>query len=83
MELTEEQERETKAIMAEMSCDNGFKCHKSRFEDLCPVRRFFGADLVECQAENGQDCPRSYAFAGDMLLCKCQLRKYAICKLGR
>ena len=83
MELTEDQEREIKAIMAEMNCDKGFACHKSQFEDLCAAHRNVDTNLIECKDVEGQACSMSYTFAGDMLICRCQLRKYVACKLGR
>ena len=83
MESTEDQGLDIAAIMAEMSCDKGFECYKSKFEDLCPAHQQFETNLLECQAANGQDCPMSYTFAGDMLICRCPLRKYLACELGR
>lgn len=83
MKLTENQKREINDIMSKMDCDKDFQCYKSRFEDLCPVRQQFETSLIECQAAKGKDCPMSYTFAGNMLLCKCQLRRYVARRLGR
>lgn len=83
MELTAAQERVIKAIMAETSCTKGFKCYEAKFDDLCPVRRRFGTDLIECQAEDGQNCPMSFIFGYETRFCRCKLRKHAAFELDR
>ncbi len=76
VELTEDQKRTIKAIMEKVDCPHGFNCFTYKFEDLCPVRRFYGVDLVECQHVNGKECPMAKAFSGDMRFCTWELRKY-------
>lgn len=83
MKLTEDQEREINAVMADTRCEKDFECCKSQFEDLCPARCHIETGLIECLAANGRDCPMSYTFAGNLLLCKCQVRKYVASRLGR
>jgi hypothetical protein len=83
VELTESQERVIKAIMAETDCSKGFECYESKFEDLCAVHRRFGTDLIECQAENGQNCPMSFIFGHETRFCRCKVRKHTAIDLNR
>ena len=45
MELIEDQEREIKAIMADMECPKDFRCYESKFETLGPVEAFPSPDF--------------------------------------
>jgi len=83
VELTADQRRAIKAIMAETSCANGCKCYESMFEDLCPASRYLGSNVIQCQSVNGRNCPMSHALDEDKWFCRCQLRKYVAIELNR
>jgi hypothetical protein len=83
MKLTTDKEREIMAIMTENSCAKSFKCYQSKFEDICPGRPYYGANVVQCLCEKGRNCPMSYVFCGDIRFCQCPLRKYVAFQLGR
>jgi hypothetical protein len=83
MELTPEQEREVKAIMAEMDCPRSFRCYESKFEDLVPVEVFAGDNVVECRKAERSYCPMSFMFGARTAFCKCPLRRYVALHLGR
>ncbi len=83
MELTKEQEREVKGIMAEMDCPKGFRCYESKFEDLAPGRVFPGHDAVQCRKAEESYCPMSFLFGSTTAFCKCPLRKYVALHFGR
>ena len=83
MELTPEQERIVRRIMAGMDCPKGFRCHASGLEDLCRAVVYQGANAVQCQCQDAQDCPMSYVFCNEIRFCKCLLRRYVALELGR
>ena len=82
MELTEDQERKIKAIMADMECPKGFRCYESKFEDLGPVEAFPGSYVVECRGTDRSSCLMSFTFDIDMAICACPLRRYVALELG-
>ncbi len=83
MELTPEQEREVRRIMAGMDCAKGFRCHEEGFENLCRALVYQGANAVRCRCEHAQDCPMSYVFRNDIRFCQCPLRRYVALELAR
>ena len=83
MQLTAEQETDIQKIMAEMDYPKSFPCYESKFENLCPVNAFSGTDVIECLKETESDCPKSFMFGSNALLCKCPLRRYVSLNLGR
>jgi hypothetical protein len=85
MELTEDQERKIKAIVAEMDCPKSFPCYESKFKDLTPVKAFSGTDVIKCLREKESHCSKSFKFkfGFNAILCKCPLRKYVALELGR
>ncbi|MHC4145475.1 MAG: hypothetical protein ACYSUD_11930 [Planctomycetota bacterium] len=83
MELTEDQEREIKAIMADMECPKGFRCYESGFEDLAPVEAFPRDNIVECRKSEEWYCPMALASSASKIFCKCPLRRYVALELGR
>ncbi|MHC4580161.1 MAG: hypothetical protein ACYS14_01810 [Planctomycetota bacterium] len=83
MELTAEQEREIKAIIAEIGCPKDFRCYESKFEDITPVIPIPDANLVQCRKAAESYCPMSRTFGINAAFCECALRKYAAFNLGR
>ena len=75
MELTREQKAEIEKIMAEMDCAAGFRCHKSGFNDLTPVR-VLSYGPVECLKPKDSHCRMSHTFGLDSMLCTCPLRRH-------
>ena len=69
--------------MADTSCPKGFACYASKFEDLCPIDRRYGADLIECKAPEGQHCSMSFVYGHTLRFCRCKLREYAAFQLKR
>ncbi|MHC4146056.1 MAG: hypothetical protein ACYSUD_14885 [Planctomycetota bacterium] len=66
MELTEDQEREIKAIM---------ECSKSEFEVLCKAKDFGVEHYIECLEPELHRCNFSISFDSGYL-CTCPLRIY-------
>ncbi len=83
MELMEDQEREIKAIMADMEYPKGFRCYESKFEDLGPVEAFPGDNIVECRKLEKWYCPMALISGVSKICCQCPLRRYVALELGR
>ena len=75
MELTEDQERGIKAIMAQMRCSKNFECSKSEFEVLCKAKDFGVEHYIECLEPESHRCNFSISFDSGKL-CMCPLRVY-------
>ncbi len=82
MELTPEQDRNIKAIMAEMDCPAGFPCYESGFEALTAVR-ILSYGPVECLRAKEELCPMSVSFGLQDRRCECPLRRYLASEFGR
>ena len=82
MELTAEQEADVQKIMAEMECPHSFRCCKSKFEKLVPVR-VLSATAIECLKVEESFCKMSVSFGLSTMICKCPLRRYVALELGR
>ena len=76
MELTEDQGREIKAIMAQMRCAKNFECSKSEFEVLGNAKDFGVEHYIECLEPESHRCKFALCF-GSRDLCTCPLRIYA------
>ncbi len=83
MELTPEQNRRIRAIMAELDCPKDFTCYKSKFDDLTPVEAFPGNSMVECRRVDPSTCPMAFTFGIGKGFCTCPLRKYVALELGK
>jgi hypothetical protein len=75
MELTQEYKAQIEEIIRGMECPKDSRCYKSGFEDLCKVRIFQDAKLIECFDKSERLCKFSLSF-GHGYYCKCSLRKY-------
>jgi len=82
MELTPEQDRKVKAIMAEMDCSAGYPCYESGFEGLTPVR-VLSYGPIECLRAKEAPCPMSVSFGLQDRRCECPLRRYVASEFGR
>ena len=82
MELTTEQETDVQKIMAETVCERSFRCYKSEFENLTPVK-VISDNAVECLNAKDSFCPMSYRFGFNTMLCECPLRRYLALELGK
>ena len=82
MELTAQQEADIQKIMAEMVCERSFRCYKSKFEKLVPVK-VISSSAIECNKAKESFCPKAVSFGRSMMLCRCPLRKYVALELGR
>jgi hypothetical protein len=82
MELTAEQEREIKAIMAQMRCAKNFECSKSEFEVLCKAKDFGVEHYIECLEAEPHRCNFALYF-GSRDLCTCPLRIYVLKNLKK
>jgi len=82
MELTTEQETDVQKIMAETDCPRNFRCYKSGFEKLTPVK-VLSATGIECLKARESFCRMSVSFGMNTMLCECPLRKYVALELGR
>ena len=84
MELTPDQEAEIQRIMARTDClYDSFRCYKSRFEDLAPVKAIASNGAIECLRAKESYCQMSYRFGFNTVLCRCPLRMYVAMNLGR
>ena len=82
MELTVGQETDVQKIMAAMDCPHGFRCYKSKFEKLVPVK-VISSSAIECNKAKESFCPKAISFGMSMMLCRCRLRGYVALELGR
>ncbi len=82
MELTAEQEADVQKIMGETDCPRSFRCYKSKFEKLIPVK-VISNSAIECNKAKESFCPKAISFGTSMMLCRCPLRKYVALELGR
>jgi len=82
MELTAQQEADVQKIMATMDCPHGFRCYKSEFEKLVPVK-VISSSAIECNKAKESFCPKAISFGMSMMLCRCRLRGYVALELGR
>jgi hypothetical protein len=74
MKLKEEERKQLKEIMSEMSCKRNFECYKCKFENCCDGK-LVGEDFVKCEgsnskcsAEKSQSCDFSVSFGYDFFL---------------
>ncbi len=82
MQLTAEQETDIQKIMAEMDCPHSFRCYKSKFEKLVPVK-LLSATTIECLKAEESFCQMSASFGLSAMICQCPLRRYVVLELGR
>ncbi len=82
MELTAEQKTDVQKIMAEIDCPHSFRCYKSKFEKLVPVK-VISSSAIECNKAKELFCPMSYRFGFNTMLCECPLRRYLALELGK
>ncbi|MCJ7692006.1 MAG: hypothetical protein MUO22_01150 [Sedimentisphaerales bacterium] len=82
MKLKEEERKQLKEIMSEMSCERNFECYKCKFENCCDGK-LVGEDFVKCEGSNSKcseekrrNCDFSISF-GYGFVCRCPIRIYA------
>ncbi len=77
MERADGCEREIERDKATVECPRGFRCcRQCGSRDTPPAKVYRGANIVQCQEADRMDCQVSPAFSGDVVFCRCPLRRY-------
>jgi len=82
MYVSNEDWDQIKRIVAAMGCPKDFRCYKSGFKHLGPVKAFPGDEIVECRKSRYSRCSMAFGFGHSGVFCRCPLRKYLALRLG-